>query len=146
MPTALRRASRVLFSLLSLFLILFGLLYASVGTWLPFHAAALPEAARAASLPLYLALMKLIGGASIALGGLCLALTFTLRHRFIAEMLALAIAVPVLMAAYVAETLAATTGAPTSWHIMGVLLALDLVAWLSYRISGRISDRFSGRG
>lgn len=137
MRTALRPLSLVLFSLLSVFLILFGLLYASVGSYLPFHAAALPEPTRAAALPLYLALMKLIGGASIALGGLCLYVTWAVRQRFIAEILAIAIATPVLMAAFVAETLAAATGAPTSWHIMGGLLASDAVAWLAFRASNR---------
>ncbi len=137
MQMALRRLSLALFSVLGLFLILFGLLYAGVGTYLPFHASAVPETARAAALPLYLALMKLIGGASASLGGLCLYVTWTIRHPFVAEMLALAIAVPVLMAAFVAESLAATTGAPTSWHIMGGLLAADAVAWLAFRISQR---------
>jgi hypothetical protein len=33
------------------------------------------------------------------------------------------------MAAYVAETLAKLTGAPTSWHIMGILLAIDAIAF-----------------
>ena len=42
-------------------------------------------------------------------------------------------AIPVLMAAYVAETLAKLTGAPTSWHIMGVLLAITALAWLCAR-------------
>ncbi|MDZ4759523.1 MAG: hypothetical protein SGJ21_00430 [Alphaproteobacteria bacterium] len=138
MQTAARRFSLVVFGLLSVFLILFGMLYASSGGYLPFHAAALPETARVASLPLYLALMKLIGSASASLGALCLFVSWELRRpdrRFMGEILAVAIAFPVMMAAYVAETLAAATGAPTSWHIMGGLLAADAAAYLTWRIS-----------
>jgi hypothetical protein len=84
--------------------------------------------------PLYLALMKLIGGASAGLGLLGLYVTFVpLRAgaRGAATALALTYAIPILMAAYVAETLAKLTGAPTSWHIMGVLLAIAAGAWVS---------------
>lgn len=119
--------SLALFALLGLFLIAFGGLYASVSDMLFFHAAAVPEAARHDVKPLYLALMKLIGGACIGLGLLGLYVTFgPLRAgaRGAATALALAYAIPVLMAAYVAETLAKLTGAPTSWHIMGVLLGI----------------------
>lgn len=97
----MRLLSLGLFSLLGVFLVVFGVFYASVDSMLFFHAAAVPEAARAEMLPLYLALMKLIGGASAALGLLCLYVTFgPLRNRapFAAAALAIAIAAPVLMA------------------------------------------------
>ncbi len=138
MPKAiLMRTSIALFALLGLFLIAFGALYATVSDMLFFHAAAVPEAARHDVKPLYLALMKLIGGASVGLGLLGLYVTFgPLRAGAIGAAGALAVtyAIPVLMAAYVAETLAKITGAPTSWHIMGVLLAvtaLALGAWIA---------------
>ncbi len=124
--------SIALFALLGLFLIAFGALYAGVNDMLFFHAAAVPEAARHDVTPLYLALMKLIGGASIGLGLLGLYVTFgPLRAgaRGAAAALAVTFAIPVLMAAYVAETLATITGAPTSWHIMGVLLAVTGLAF-----------------
>lgn len=134
--------SIALFALLGLFLIAFGALYASVSDMLFFHAAAVPEAARHDVKPLYLALMKLIGGASIGLGLLGLYVTFgPLRAgaRWAALTLAVTYAIPVLMAAYVAETLAKITGAPTSWHIMGVLLAITGLALLARVAAGRVS-------
>lgn len=120
---------------LGLFLIAFGLLYANVRSMLPFHAAAIPLAHRQAAEPLYFALMKLIGGASIGLGGLGLYLTWqAARLRSMSRVAAIAIAysIAILTAAYVAETLADATGAPTSWHIMGGLMAALIVACASY--------------
>ncbi len=125
-----RWVSRIAFAALGLFLIAFGLLYASVAQMLPFHAAAVPETARAAILPLYVALMALIGGASAALGGLGLYVTFgPMRTRAPGApvALALAYALAFLTAAYVAERLADAAGAPTSWHIMGILLAVTAI-------------------
>lgn len=141
--TILTWTSLALFALLGLFLVAFGALYASVSDMLFFHAAAVPEAARHDVKPLYLALMKLIGGASIGLGLLGLYVTFgPLRAgaRWAAGALALTYAIPVLMAAYVAETLAKITGSPTSWHIMGVLLALTALAFIAQVLSARRDD------
>jgi hypothetical protein len=45
------------------------------------------------------------------------------------------------MAAYVAETLAKLTGAPTSWHIMGMLLAFAALALVAHAIGRRNSSR-----
>ncbi len=140
--TLLTWLSIALFAVLGLFLIGFGAFYSSVSDMLFFHAAAVPEAARHDVRPLYLALMKLIGGASIGLGLLGLYVTFgALRAgaRWAALALAVTYAIPVLMAAYVAETLAKITGAPTSWHIMGVLLAITGVALLARVAAGRVS-------
>ena len=130
----LNLTSTALFALLGLFLVAFGVLYASVSDMLFFHAAAVPEAARHDVKPLYLALMKLIGGACIGLGLLGLYVTFgPLRAgaRGAATALALTYAIPVAMAAFVAETLAKIAGAPTSWHIMGVLLASTALAYVA---------------
>lgn len=136
----LRWTSMALFLLLSLFLIAFGVLYASVQDMLFFHAAAVPEAVRHEVKPLYLPLMKLIGGSSAALGLLGAYITLGPLRRGVpwaATALALCYAIPVLMAAYVAETLAKLTGAPTSWHIMGVLLALTALAYGAHALGSR---------
>src|SRR5690349_13755151 len=68
MHTKLQWASVILFMAVSVFLIAFGLLYANVTDLLWFHAAAVPADALEKVRPLYFALMKLIGGASIGLG------------------------------------------------------------------------------
>lgn len=135
MKTVLRWTSIILFTLLSAFLIWFGWLYASVEQPLWFHDVAVPEHAKEAVRPLYFALMNLIGGSSAALGILGLFVTLTaLRQGAKAAGAALAIAfvIPVVMAAITAEELAAATGSPTSWHIMGVLLLVTAVAFLAH--------------
>jgi hypothetical protein len=132
MQRALRSASRVLFSLVALFLVWFGVTYASVTDMLWFHAAAVPEAARDDVRTLYLALMNLIGGASAALGLLGLyVIAFPLRRRegWAATALLICNSTVFIMAAITAEELAAATGSPTSWHIMGVLMAVTLAAY-----------------
>ncbi len=139
MKRLLRLTSITLFAALSLFLIAFGGLYASVKDLLWFHAAAVPPSSLEEVRPLYFALMKLIGGSAGALGLLGLYVTFfPLRRGSALAPIALAVAysTAVTTAAFVAETLAATTGAPTSWHIMGALLALT-VAGLFSSLGGR---------
>jgi hypothetical protein len=134
-----------LFGALSVFLILFGALYASVSDFLPFHAAAAPTALDAMR-PLYLALMKLIGAASAALGALGCYLTLgpIRRGETLAGIaVACAFASAFLMAAYVAETLARATNAPTSWHIMGLLLAITAAALIAH-LSSRGAQKPSG--
>jgi len=134
MTTLLRWTSVILFSLLSAFLIWFGWLYASVTEPLWFHAAAVPEEAREAVRPLYFALMNLIGGSSLGLGVLGMFVTLTAIRagmKGAAAMLAIAFAIPFVMAAITAEDLAKATGSPTSWHIMGVLLFLTAAAGLT---------------
>lgn len=140
MQAVTRALSIGLFALLSLFLIVFGVFYATVDSMLFFHAAAVPEEMRAGVAPLYFALMKLIGGAAASLGALCLFVTFgPVRNRapFAATALALAIAAPVIVAAYVAESLATQVGAPTSWRLMGVIIAIDCLAFLAHLLSAR---------
>lgn len=132
MQAGFRWLSTALFTALGLFLIAFGVLYASVPDYLPFHRAAIPAGAQEPARALYLALMKLIGGSSAALGALGLYVTLVPMRRGMAgsaSLVSLSYAGAFLMAAYVAETLAKTTGAPTSWHIMGVLLAMTAAAF-----------------
>lgn len=132
MPSRLKLVSVVLFLALSLFLIAFGALYASVHDMLFFHAAAVPERARDDVRPLYFALMTLIGGASIGLGLMCAWAALVPLRRDVpltATVIFLGVAVALVFAAITAEKLAAATGAPTSWHIMGALMAVNLAAW-----------------
>jgi hypothetical protein len=124
----------------SLFLVAFGALYASVKELLWFHAAAVPPQALADVRPLYFALMKLIGAASAALGLLGLYVAagpLRADARFAGTALAVVLAVPFVTASIVAETLRATTGAPTSWHIMGVFLAILGAAYVAHLAAGR---------
>ncbi len=140
MARYLRWTSVVLFSLLSAFFIWFGWLYASVEEPLWFHNAAVPDHAKEAIRPLYFALMNLIGGAALGLGVLGLVVTLTVLPKaraWIGAALALAYAIPFVMAAITAEELS-KTGAPTSWHIMGVLLAVTLVACFAHALSSRV--------
>ena len=133
MPKFFRVAGVALFVALSCFMIAFGALYTSVHDLLWFHAAAVPDESLDAVRPLYFALMKLIGGASGslgALGGFTAVTAIRRGDKGAAVALALAFAIPLLTAAYVAQTLAAETGSPTSWHIMGALLAIDAAALL----------------
>jgi len=131
MQTLLRRTSLVLFGLVAVFFIWFGVTYASVSNMLWFHEAAVLESARVEVRPLYFALMNLIGGASTALGALSL-YVIALRLRRGAPgaglALVLATAVAVGMAAVTAEELAAATGAPVSWHLMGIVLSVAVLA------------------
>lgn len=131
MASAMRWASVWLFTLLALFLIWFGITYATVDSLLWFHAAAVPEAARADVQPLYFALMNLIGGSSGALGVLVLYVAWMpmrLGAQGAASALVVVLGIALGMAALTAEELAEATGSPTSWHIMGVLMAIALVA------------------
>ena len=138
MQSKLKLASIILFMALSIFLMAFGALYASVQDLLFFHAAAVPKRALEDVRPLYFALMTLIGGASGALGLLGAYVTLVPIRRgapYAASFLALANAIALIMAAVTAEKLAHATGAPTSWHIMGALMAVNLAAWLANYLS-----------
>lgn len=134
MQSKFKLASVILFMALSVFLMAFGALYASVQDILFFHAAAVPKRALEDVRPLYFALMTLIGGASGGLGLLGAYVTLVPMRQgapFAATFLAAANAVALTMAAVTAEKLAAATGAPTSWHIMGILMAVNVSAWLA---------------
>jgi hypothetical protein len=130
----------ILFMALSVFLMVFGELYASVRDILFFHAAAVPTHALEDVRPLYFALMTLIGGASFGLGLLGAYVTWLPIRRGVphaASFLAAANAVALIMAAVTAEKLAHATGSPTSWHIMGILMAVNLMAWGGSAAAGR---------
>jgi hypothetical protein len=143
MQSKLKLASVILFMALSVFLMAFGALYASVQDLLFFHAAAVPNRALEDIRPLYFALMTLIGGASGGLGLLGAYVTLVPLRRgmpFAATFLALANAIAIVMAAVTAEKLAHATGAPTSWHIMGILMGVNLCAWLANRLADERSS------
>ena len=144
MKTALRNVSLTLFSLVALFLVWFGVAYICAESMLFFHAAAIPEKAREDALPLYRALMNLIGGSSTGLGVVCLYLIWSPLRRGarLAGAVLLAVFVGVFaIAAKTAEDLHAETGAPTSWHIMGVLIAISIAAFLTHTASTRSAKR-----
>ncbi len=131
MSLFLRWTSVVLFVLLSLFLMAFGVLYATVDHMLWFHAAAVPDTAQESVQPLYFALMNLVGGASGALGVLGAYVSLgPVRRGELAAAAAVSAAYigAFLMAAVTAEELAQATGSPTSWHIMGLLIGTAFVA------------------
>ena len=140
MPKLLRWTSIGLFLALSAFMVWFGCVYASVTDMLWFHGAAVPEELHPQFLPLYLALMNLIGGSSIAVGLLTAYVTLVpLRRgvRWAGTALSAAFTLVFVMAAITAEELAAATGAPTSWRIMGVLLAITAVAFAAHAAAQR---------
>ncbi|MGX6647865.1 hypothetical protein ACWCOP_07980 [Maricaulaceae bacterium MS644] len=114
-------------TVIGLFLVAFGALYATAQDYLPFHAAAVPEASREPARGLYVALMTLVGGASGMLGVLGLFMTWT-SIRAGSTDAAVAVSASYtgafLAAAVTAVRLAEHTGAPTSWHIMGGLTAV----------------------
>lgn len=127
LASRLRFVGLLLLALIGAFYLAFGALYMSVGDYLFFHKAALPAGTEQGFRPLYLGLMKLVGSASIAVGGLGLMVLFgasATKRSPSALGLGLAWAVPLVIAAYVAETLRVETGAPTSWTLMGILLAI----------------------
>jgi hypothetical protein len=138
--TFYRRASVFLFCAVSVFLILFGLLYANVKDLLWFHAAAVPPDALAQVRPLYFALMKLIGGASIGLGALGAYVALVpLRQgvAWAAPMVSVAYGIALAVAAQTAIRLAEQTGAPVAWHNMAILAAITALGWLAHLLSKR---------
>ena len=142
MQRVLNAASVGLFALVSLFLIWFGVTYATAPAMLSFHAAAVPEADRAPVLQLYLALMNLIGAASAGLGLMSawvIAVPLRRGAPGAASVLATVNVIVFVMAAVTAEDLAARTGAPTSWHLMGVGLAVTAAAYLAHCAGVRLS-------
>ena len=138
----LRRVGLGLYMAVTAALFAFGLLYVSVSDMLFFHAAAVPRTVHATILPLYLALMQLIGGASMAaalLGGYTLwwPMRRGVPHAQTAVTLAYLLALAV--AGLTAEGLRAATGAPVAWHNMGVLAGLTLLGQAAWDIARRRS-------
>lgn len=135
-----RRTSFVLFTLVSLFLLWFGFVYATVHDMLWFHAAAVPEAIRPQVKPLYFALMHLIGGSSFALGLLGLYVLYGPVRKGVAgaaTALTLVYLLPFAVAAYTAVELAERTGAPTAWYNMAILSAITLAGYGAHARSRR---------
>ena len=89
--------------------------------------------------------MTLIGGSSAALGLLgAYVVLGPLRSgaKWAASALTFVFALVFVMAAITAEKLSAT-GAPTSWHIMGVLLALTAAAFIAHIAARRAASLMS---
>ena len=140
MRTKLQWTSVVLYMLVSVFLVAFGFLYANVGDLLWFHAAAVPPDALEKVRPLYFALMKLIGGASIALGVLGAYVVLVPMRRgmpwagmFVAVTYWTAFGV----AGFTAVRLNELTGAPVAWYNMAILSALTALALLTHVLAPR---------
>lgn len=136
----LRWASIVLFAALSLFLILFGTLYFGVQDLLSFHAAAVPDAALDAVRPLYFALMKLVGGASIGLGILGAYVVLVPMRQgapWAATFVSLTYWIAFGVAAFTAIRLNELTGAPVAWYNMAVLSAMTAIAYAAHALAPR---------
>jgi hypothetical protein len=136
----LQWASVILFMAVSIFLIAFGFLYANVTDLLWFHAAAVPADALEKVRPLYFALMKLIGGASIGLGILGAYVVLGPMRRgmpwaaaFVAGTYWIAFGV----AGYTAIRLNELTGAPVAWYNMAILSAITALALIAHAVATR---------
>jgi hypothetical protein len=140
MKTVYRRASVFFFCAVSLFLILFGFLYSNVNDLLWFHAAAVPPDALDKVRPLYFALMKLIGGASIGLGVLgAYVVLFPMRQgvAWAAPAVSVAYWIALAVAAQTAIRLAEQTGAPVAWYNMAILAGVTALGLLANLLSRR---------
>lgn len=136
----MHRIATILYTLVGLFLVGFGILYATVDDYLFFHAAALPESVRPQARELYFALMQLIGGASAGLGLLGLWVTHGPMRRGMpgaAAAVAVAWVLAFAVAGYTATVLAARTGAPVAWYNMAILSALTLAGCAADRAARR---------
>ncbi len=140
MRTKLQWTSVILFMLVSAFLIAFGFLYANVNDILWFHAAAVPPEALDKVRPLYFALMKLIGGASIALGILGAYVVLVPMRRgmpWAATLVAVTYWIAFGVAAFTAIRLHELTGAPVAWYNMAILSVLTFVAYAAHALAPR---------
>jgi hypothetical protein len=140
MKTALQWTSVILFALVSAFLVAFGLLYANASDLLWFHAAAVPADAIDKVRPLYFALMKLIGAASVGLGILGGYVVFGPMRQGIkgaATMVAFTYCIAFVVAGYTAIRLNEVTGAPVAWYNMAMLTTLTLLAFGAHALAPR---------
>jgi len=140
MKSFLQWTSIVLFMIVSVFLVAFGLLYANVNDLLWFHAAAVPPDALEKVRPLYFALMKLIGGASVALGLLgAYVVLVPLRRGMPGADVVVSVAYWIAfgVAAFTAIRLNELTGAPVAWYNMAILSALTAIALVAARLAPR---------
>jgi hypothetical protein len=140
MQAKLQWASVILFMAVSIFLVAFGLLYANVNDLLWFHAAAVPPDALDKVRPLYFALMKLIGGASMGLGLLGGYVVMGPMRRgmpWAATLVAVTYWIAFGVAGYTAIRLNELTGAPVAWYNMAILSALTALALLTHMLAPR---------
>ncbi|NOT42721.1 MAG: hypothetical protein HOP13_19765 [Alphaproteobacteria bacterium] len=140
MQAALQWTSVILFLAVSAFLIAFGFLYANVNDLLWFHAAAVPPDALEKVRPLYFALMKLIGGASIGLGLLgAYVILGPMREsvRGAAAFVAIAYWIAFGVAGFTAVRLNELTNAPVAWYNMAILSALTAGALIAHLAATR---------
>ena len=138
MHTKLQWTSVILFLAVSAFLIAFGLLYSNVNNLLWFHAAAVPADALDKVRPLYFALMKLIGGASIGLGILGAYVVLVPMRRgmpWAATFVSLTYWIAFGVAGFTAIRLNELTGAPVAWYNMAILSALTGAAYLAHTLA-----------
>lgn len=140
MQTTLQWISIILFLAVSAFLVAFGLLYANVNDLLWFHAAAVPPDALEKVRPLYFALMKLIGGASMGLGllgGYVIMGPMRQGVRGAATLVAITYWIAFGVAAFTAIRLNELTGAPVAWYNMAILSALTALAYGAHAMAPR---------
>lgn len=140
MQAKLQWTSVILFMAVSIFLIAFGLLYANVNDLLWFHAAAVPPDALDKVRPLYFALMKLVGGASIGLGLLGAYVVLGPMRRSVpwaATLVTITYLIAFGVAGYTAVRLNELTGAPVAWYNMAILSALTGLALLAHTLAPR---------
>jgi hypothetical protein len=138
MQTTLQWTSLILFMAVSAFLVAFGFLYSNVNDLLWFHAAAVPADALEKVRPLYFALMKLVGGASIGLGLLgAYVILGPMRQgvRGAATLVAVAYWVAFGVAAFTAIRLNELTNAPVAWYNMAILSGLTALALLAHTLA-----------
>ena len=140
MQNYLQWTSVTLFLAVSTFLVAFGLLYSNANDLLWFHAAAVPPDALEKVRPLYFALMKLIGGASIGLGILGgYVVLFPMRQGvpWAATFVSVAYWISFGVAAFTAIRLNEITNAPVAWYNMAILSALTAAAYAAHTLAPR---------
>jgi hypothetical protein len=140
MQNTLQWTSLILFMAVSAFLVAFGFLYSNVNDLLWFHAAAVPPDALEKVRPLYFALMKLIGGASIGLGllgGYVILGPMRQGVRGAATLVSVAYWIAFGVAAYTAIRLNELTNAPVAWYNMAILSALTAGALIAHSMAPR---------
>ncbi len=131
----MEKLARLLTVGLSLYTVIFGLVYAARIDFMPHHYAVIPAEISSHVLPLYLVLMRLAGAAIAVLGVVCLYVVVVLRESakggFFVVCLSLAIFFGAV--AYTAAQLQATTDVVTHW---GIMLTLCLLAVIGLLIHG----------
>lgn len=140
MRTMLQWTSVILFLAVSAFLVAFGLLYSNVTDLLSFHAAAVPPDALEKVRPIYFALMKLVGGASIGLGMLGAYVVMVPMRQgmpWAATFVSVTYWIAFGVAAFTAIRLNELTGAPVAWYNMAILSGLTALAYAAHAMAPR---------